>query len=153
MPAWRQPNPVHADAYRRLRQVLVEARQQAGLCQRQLAARIGKPASHVCMIETGQRRIDVLEFARIARSLGADPLALFKAATNPISLRAQGPWVGFTRERPPLLRARPVRCVSLVSPQTPRIFNTCSADPSPSQPALAPRRSCSRPRPPPTLTW
>jgi len=90
MPAWRQPNPVHSDGYRRLRQVLVEARQQAGLSQRQLAARIGKSASHICMIETGQRRIDVLEFDRIARSLGADPLELFQAATNPTSSRTRG---------------------------------------------------------------
>lgn len=90
MPAWRQPNPVHSDGYRRLRQVLVEARRQAGLSQRQLAARIGKSASHICMIETGQRRIDVLEFDRIARSLGADPLELFQAATNPTSSRTRG---------------------------------------------------------------
>lgn len=90
MPPWRQPNPVYSDAYWRLRQVLVEARRRAGLSQRQLAARIGKSASHVCMIETGQRRIDVLEFDRIARSLGADPLDLFQAATNPTSLRTHG---------------------------------------------------------------
>ena len=66
--------------YQRLRDVLIAARRRAGISQRQLAERIGKSHSHVCMIEKGQRRIDVLEFDRIARALDADPLALFGAA-------------------------------------------------------------------------
>lgn len=84
----RQPNPVFSDAYGRLRQVLRDARQAAGISQRTLARRIGKSASHVSMIERGQRRIDVLEFHTIAACLGADPVQLFRDAT------AGAPWAG-----------------------------------------------------------
>lgn len=83
----RQPNPVFTDAYRRLREVLRDARQSAGISQRALAKRIGKSASHVSMIETGQRRVDVLEFHTIASSLGADPVQLFREATTTASSR------------------------------------------------------------------
>lgn len=79
----RPPNPVFSEAYLRLRGVLIGARRSAGVSQRQLARRIGKSSTHICMIERGQRRVDVLEFARIARALGADPLALYAAALPP----------------------------------------------------------------------
>jgi ribosome-binding protein aMBF1 (putative translation factor) len=66
----RRPNPVFSDEYNVVREVLIEARHQAGLSQRALAARLGKTGSHVAMIERGQRRVDLLEFCRIAESLG-----------------------------------------------------------------------------------
>lgn len=81
MPVHRQPNPVLPADYQRLRDVLIEARRRAGISQRELAARIGKSHSQVFMIEPGQRRGDVLEFPRIARSLQVGALALFGAAT------------------------------------------------------------------------
>lgn len=68
--AARRPNPVFSDEYGVVRQVLIGARRDAGLSQRALAARLGKTGSHVAMIERGQRRVDLLEFCRIADSLG-----------------------------------------------------------------------------------
>lgn len=68
--AMRRPNPVFSDEYGIVRQVLIRARREAGLSQRALAARLEKTASHVAMIERGQRRVDLLEFCRIAESLG-----------------------------------------------------------------------------------
>lgn len=50
--------------------VLVEARGHAGLTQRDLASRLGKPRSFVAKIETGERRLDFVEFVAIARELG-----------------------------------------------------------------------------------
>jgi transcriptional regulator with XRE-family HTH domain len=73
----RRPNPVFSDEYRELVSVLARARQDAGMTQRALAMRLGKAASHVQRIESGQRRIDALEFYRIAKLLGRDPGALF----------------------------------------------------------------------------
>lgn len=75
--AFRRPNPVFSADYEGLRRVLLKARRAARISQRTLAARIGKSHSHVCMIERGQRRIDILEFCAIATSLGASPLKLF----------------------------------------------------------------------------
>jgi transcriptional regulator with XRE-family HTH domain len=69
-PLARRPNPVFSDEYGVIREILVEARREAGLSQRALAARLGKWGSHVAMVERGQRRVDLLEFCRIADSLG-----------------------------------------------------------------------------------
>jgi transcriptional regulator with XRE-family HTH domain len=59
-----------------VREVLISARHEAGLSQRALAARLGKAGSHVAMIERGQRRVDLLEFCRIAESVGVSADAL-----------------------------------------------------------------------------
>jgi transcriptional regulator with XRE-family HTH domain len=56
---------------------LAAARQRANLTQVELAARLGKPQSFVSAFESGKRRVDVIEFLLIARTLGADPLAMF----------------------------------------------------------------------------
>lgn len=74
--AARRPNPVFSDEYGVVREVLIGARREAGLSQRALAARLGKAGSHVAMIERGQRRVDLLEFCRIAESLGVSADAL-----------------------------------------------------------------------------
>jgi transcriptional regulator with XRE-family HTH domain len=55
---------------------LAAARQNAGTTQRELADRLGKPQSFVSAYETGQRRVDLLEFIIIAKALGADPCRL-----------------------------------------------------------------------------
>lgn len=55
---------------------LVEARQAAGLSQRQLTAKLKRSSSFVWKTETGERRLDVLEFIEIARALDVDPVEL-----------------------------------------------------------------------------
>lgn len=86
----RRPNPVFSDEYGVLREALVEARREAGLSQRALAARLGKAGSHVAMIERGQRRVDLLEFHLIAESLGFEPDALMRRMSRKLrGLRAQ----------------------------------------------------------------
>ena len=57
--------------------VLGAARRAAGLNQAQLAKRLRKPQSFISAYENGQRRIDVLEFIRIAKVLEASPATLF----------------------------------------------------------------------------
>ncbi len=56
-----------------LRFFLIEERKAAGLTQAELAARIGRYQSYVANIETGQRRVDVVELVEIARAIGFDP--------------------------------------------------------------------------------
>jgi ribosome-binding protein aMBF1 (putative translation factor) len=77
MASARRPNPVFSDEYAAVRQVLVTARMGAGVSQRGLAARLGKAQSHVCRIEQGERRVDLLEFYLIAKALGVNPTGLF----------------------------------------------------------------------------
>ncbi|MCR5877218.1 helix-turn-helix domain-containing protein [Phenylobacterium sp. J367] len=77
--AWsRRPNPVFGDEYAELREVLKAARVAAGLSHRSLARRIGKHASHISKIESGQRRVDVLDLYRIAKAVEVAPEALFR---------------------------------------------------------------------------
>jgi transcriptional regulator with XRE-family HTH domain len=52
---------------------LVEARRAANMTQRDLATAIGKPPSFIGKIESGERRLDVVEVIAIARALGRDP--------------------------------------------------------------------------------
>ena len=63
--------------HRALIAILVEARERAGLTQRDLAARLKRPHSFVGRIEAGERRIDVIEFIEIARVMDIDPRELF----------------------------------------------------------------------------
>ena len=57
----------------RLIDLLVAAREKAGLTQQQLADRLGRPQSFVAKYEGGERRIDVVEFIAISRALELDP--------------------------------------------------------------------------------
>ena len=61
---------LHRNERRVLRQLLKEARQQAGLRQVDLAARMGVPQSLVSKIEVGERRLDLLELRAICKALG-----------------------------------------------------------------------------------
>ena len=57
---------------------LAEARQRIGKTQQQLARELRKPQSFVSSYERGQRRIDLLEFIRVADALELDPTRLFR---------------------------------------------------------------------------
>ena len=63
---------VESKKYKALGSVLTLARRQSGLTQVQLAKRLRKPQSFVSSYETGQRRIDVLEFIQITGALKVD---------------------------------------------------------------------------------
>lgn len=58
------------------RNILVEARRQAGITQVTLAKRLSRPQSFVSKFERGERRLDVIEFMEIARALSLDPAAI-----------------------------------------------------------------------------
>ncbi|WP_108262880.1 helix-turn-helix domain-containing protein [Mangrovicoccus ximenensis] len=52
---------------------IAEARRGAGLTQADLASRLGCHQSLIARIESGQRRIDVVEFLVLLRAIGAAP--------------------------------------------------------------------------------
>jgi len=49
-------------------------RLDAGLTQRQFAARLGREQSFVSRLEKGERRIDLLEWVWLCQALGRDPV-------------------------------------------------------------------------------
>jgi transcriptional regulator with XRE-family HTH domain len=69
---------VHTPEYRALRSELQRIRADAGLSQRDLAAKLGTPHSWVAKVENGERRIDLVEFCWFVAACGQDPEAVLR---------------------------------------------------------------------------
>ena len=67
---------VFTPAYQVLLEELIAARREQQVTQVELARRLGKPQQWVSSVETGVRRIDLIELFAIARALGVDGVAL-----------------------------------------------------------------------------
>ena len=65
-------NTIPPDVYERFRRRLIEARQKSGQTQTEVAARLGVSQSFVSKYELGERRLDVIEFLRIADILNTN---------------------------------------------------------------------------------
>ena len=61
-----------------LRALLVEKRKKASMTQAEVAAKLGRYQSFVATVESGQRRIDVVEFLDFATAIGFDPREAIK---------------------------------------------------------------------------
>jgi transcriptional regulator with XRE-family HTH domain len=61
-----------------LRALLVELRKQAGLSQTDLAARLYWSQRTISKIETGEKRVTVVELLEIAKALDFDPAAALR---------------------------------------------------------------------------
>ena len=59
--------------------LLVKKREAAGMTQADLAERLGEYQSFVARLESGQRRIDVVEFIDLADAVGFDPARTISA--------------------------------------------------------------------------
>ena len=57
---------------------LAHSRQRAKLKQSDVAARLGLPASYLSKIESGTRRLDVVELIRVAEAMGVDPAEIVR---------------------------------------------------------------------------
>jgi transcriptional regulator with XRE-family HTH domain len=64
--------------HKALMAALTQAREAAGLTQRELARRLARAHSFVGKIESGERQLNVLEFCEYADALGADALELLR---------------------------------------------------------------------------
>ena len=67
------PRSMFSGSYSRFCELLVSARRAAGLTQAELARRLRSPQSFVSKYERGERRLDVVEFLRIADAVRVDP--------------------------------------------------------------------------------
>jgi transcriptional regulator with XRE-family HTH domain len=66
-------------------ELLVQARSDAGLSQVDLAARLNRPQSYVSKYESGERRLDLIEFIEVAEAIGcaaSDILTLVVATAH-----------------------------------------------------------------------
>lgn len=76
------PKPFADESAAPVRAALIGARKAAGVTQVQLAQRLGFTQQAVSMVETGVRRLDIIEFHSWARALGRDPVELFAEVTK-----------------------------------------------------------------------
>lgn len=67
------PKTVTSPVQKKLAMMLVELRKKAGLRQVDLAEKLGVYQSWVTHMESGQRRIDVVELIELGRIIGFDP--------------------------------------------------------------------------------
>lgn len=71
---------IRSDLYRRMIELLVQARKDAGVTQVELGKRIGQRQTFVSKFELGERRRDATEFIAVCRELKIDPYAMLSRA-------------------------------------------------------------------------
>lgn len=67
-------NIIFSAEYEVVPAMLARVRQAAGLSQRDVAWALGRSQGHVHRMETRQRPLELVEFCRVARAVGLDPL-------------------------------------------------------------------------------
>jgi len=68
---------IYEKEYREFLGLLKRARKEAGLTQEEVAKKLKKPQSYVSKIESGERRLDVIEFKRFSK-LYKKPVSFFR---------------------------------------------------------------------------
>lgn len=61
---------------------LVEERKKAGLFQTDLAKKLECFQSRIARLESGERRIDLIEYLQISEEIGFDPFELLKEVSK-----------------------------------------------------------------------
>jgi transcriptional regulator with XRE-family HTH domain len=79
---------IHTPEYAALRAQLHKIRTDAGLSQRDLAARLKVPHSWVAKVENGERRIDLVEFCWFVEACGTTVIPQVRMITR--QLRTSG---------------------------------------------------------------
>ena len=72
-------------AHAKLVRMLIDKREAAGMTQTELANRLGEYQSFVARLESGQRRIDVVELIEIGKALGFEASEFVKTVAEPDS--------------------------------------------------------------------
>ena len=84
----------HTKEYAALRAELKQARETAGISQRELAGRLSVPHSWVAKVENGERRVDLIEFGWFLTTCGADSAAATNRLLKQIAASKFGRSVG-----------------------------------------------------------
>ena len=69
---------IHSEQQKKLLELLKQVRIDAKISQTDLAKLLEKPQSYVSKIESGERRLDVIEFIRICKAIKCDHAAILK---------------------------------------------------------------------------
>lgn len=77
----------HSREYKVLRAELRATRENAGLTQRELAALLKVPHSWVAKVESGERRIDLIELGWLVSACGVDPSSACERVFRQVSAK------------------------------------------------------------------
>jgi len=80
--------PLYTPASTHLRELLTVARSKSGLTQLDVANRLGRPQSFVSKYESGERRLDVVEFLEVCAAIEVDAVKILRRVE---SVRNQQP--------------------------------------------------------------
>lgn len=69
---------IYTKEYQQIINTIREARVSQGITQTVLAQALDKPQSFIAKVESGERRLDIVEFMYIAQLLSLDPLNVLK---------------------------------------------------------------------------
>lgn len=84
-------SPQWSPIYLVLRDALREMRKQANMTQTQLAALLHKPQSYVSKIESGERKLDILEMRSYCRACGINWLDFLAALEQKLTASEHSP--------------------------------------------------------------
>ncbi|MDF7675038.1 helix-turn-helix transcriptional regulator [Acetobacteraceae bacterium ESL0709] len=69
---------IFSERYTKMLRLLILARKEKSLTQVELAQGLNKPQSFVSKYESGERRLDVVEFIDLCKALSVDPCLIIK---------------------------------------------------------------------------
>ncbi|MCA6219457.1 helix-turn-helix domain-containing protein [Photorhabdus antumapuensis] len=64
---------IYSEEYQHVIRLLRETRLEKGITQEKLAQEFGRPQSFIAKVENGERKLDVVEFVRMAHLLSLNP--------------------------------------------------------------------------------
>ncbi|EFI3319821.1 TPA: helix-turn-helix domain-containing protein [Escherichia coli] len=67
---------IYSNDYQMVIKALREARIACGITQQEVASAFGRPQSFIAKVESGERRLDVVEFVRLCRFLNIEPASI-----------------------------------------------------------------------------
>lgn len=82
---------IYSAEYRRLVQQLRDLREAAGISQSALSAALDWPQQRLSAIETGARRLDVMEFLHLVGALGLTPEEGIRLAVGATTTESKAP--------------------------------------------------------------
>ncbi|MGK1418703.1 helix-turn-helix domain-containing protein [Klebsiella pneumoniae] len=67
---------IYSNDYRLGSRALGGAQIACGITQQEVASAFGRPQSFIAKVESGERRLDVVEFVRLCRLLNIEPASI-----------------------------------------------------------------------------
>lgn len=67
---------IYSNDYQLVIKALRDARIARGITQQEVASAFGRPQSFIAKVESGERRLDVVEFVCFCRAVNVDPVSI-----------------------------------------------------------------------------